>query len=196
MNRDQYDDIAAIEQATGKLFLYPGNATGAPFATKTEIGAPWGTFRDLTIGRVNRDQYDDLLAVNDANNQLILYTGTAAGGRFNEGVAHGRAWNCCAQLTLGRYNTDEYDDLLTINKPAGTLSIYAGTPTGEQFATGTTVAEAGTGWPDRTELTRVRVAQDSHDSLLSKDKDGSLVLNRNVGGVLGWSDPVRFGPRD
>ncbi|MCA2214639.1 S1 family peptidase, partial [Jidongwangia harbinensis] len=74
MNRDQYDDLAAIEQATGKLWLYPGNAAGAPFATKTEIGAGWGTFRDLTIGRVNRDQYDDLLAVNDTNSQLILYT--------------------------------------------------------------------------------------------------------------------------
>ncbi|MCA2218065.1 VCBS repeat-containing protein, partial [Jidongwangia harbinensis] len=195
MNRDQYDDLAAIEQATGKLWLYPGNATGTPATTKTEIGAGWGTFRDLTIGRVNRDQYDDLLAVNDTNSQLILYTGTAAGTRFNEGVTYGRGWNCCTQITVGRFTNDDYDDLVTVNA-AGQLLLYAGNAAAQSFDAGVVITDAGTGWANRSDLTRFRVTGDTHDSLLSKDRSGSLLVHRNTGGTFDWSDPVRSGPRD
>jgi hypothetical protein len=160
-----------------------------------EIGSGWTDFRDLSVGRLNRDQYDDLLTVQDSTQKLFLYTGTAAGGRLNAAVQVGAGWGCCKQLTVGRFDGDDYDDLVTVPS-TGSLLIYRGTAAGDTFAAGV-AAGAGSGWQTRTELTAVRFGTDTGTALLSRDATGTLVLNpARANGSVDWADPIRFGPRD
>jgi hypothetical protein len=196
INRDAFDDLVTIETASGKLWLYPGTATGGAFGARVEIGSGWQDFRDLTVGKVNRDGYDDLLTVQDVSKKLYLYAGNATGGRFNAAVEYGTGWGCCTELTLGRFNDDDFDDLLSVDNRNGKLRFYAGTATGASFAPGVDL-DAGTGWLDRSDMTALRPVGGTRSGLLSKDKSGALVLNEvGPGGAIDWSDPVPFGPRD
>ncbi|MEO3773408.1 S1 family peptidase [Micromonospora sp. B9E7] len=196
LNRDAYDDLALIDSG-GVLWLYPGTAAGGAFGARVQIGAGWTSdLRDLAVGKVNRDAYDDLLTVKSSTQQLLMYAGNAAGGSFNAGVQVGAAWGCCKQLTLGEFTGDSYDDLLTVQSSSGKLVLYAGNAAGTTFDpsvdTGT-----GTDWANRTELTALSFGQHPGDGLISRDSAGAFVLHesRTSGGV-DWPDPTRFGPRD
>jgi hypothetical protein len=196
VNRDEFDDLVTIESATQKLWMYPGTAAGGRFGARVDIGSGWGAFRDVTIGKVNRDQYDDLLVVRNTDHKLFLYTGNATGGHFDPAVQYGAGWNCCAQLTLGRFTADAHDDLLTADQGTGKLRIYPSTEAGEQFGLPLAPA-AGEMWKNRTELFAVQFAAGEHDGLLSRDPSGALVLNpATAAGTPDWADPIRFGPRD
>ncbi|MFB9237088.1 trypsin-like serine protease [Plantactinospora siamensis] len=197
IDRDGYDDLAAIESSTSKLWLYPGTASGGAFGTKVQIGAGWTSdFHDLAIGRVNRDGYDDLITVKTSTTQLLMYAGNATGTTFDAGVQIGAGWGCCKQLTLGKFNGDGYDDLLTVQSSTGKLLSYAGNAAGTTFDAGVDTG-AGTGWGNRSELTAVRFGQDTGYGLLSKDTSGALALHTaRPDGSTDWTDPVQFGPRD
>jgi hypothetical protein len=150
----------------------------------------------VTIGKVNRDAYDDLLVVKNSTKQLLLYAGNATGPNFNAGVQYGTGWDCCKELTLGRYNDDDYDDLLTVATSTGQLRIYAGTAAGTQFSPGVDTG-AGTGWANRTYLGPLTYGSDTRSALLAKDSTGGLrVYPARVGKGVDWSDPIPFGPRD
>ncbi len=195
VNRDQYDDLVAIETATGVLWMYPGTAAGGAFGTRVQIGSGWtAEFRDLAIGKVNRDQYDDLLVVHSSTQRLLLYKGNAAGGHFDAGVTYGSGWACCKQLNLGRFNNDDYDDLLTVESATGRMRIYAGTASGEQFSPGVD-SGAGDGWLNRSDLFPIVLPPETRSGLLAKDSRGALVFYtvRN-GGAIDWSDPITFDP--
>jgi hypothetical protein len=99
-------------------------------------------------------------------------------------------------VTLGLFNDDAYDDLLTVDSATGKLRLYPGSAAGANFGAAVDPG-AGTGWQNRTELTAVRFGQDTRTSLLSKDSTGALVLNQaGPSGSADWNDPIRFGPRD
>ena len=195
-NRDNYDDLVSIETSTAKQWLYPGTATGTLFGARQQIGSGWTDFRDVTIGRVNRDDWDDLLVVKDGDNKLYLYKGNSAGGHFDAGVAYGSGWQCCTQLTLGSFNADDYDDLLTVDKATGKLRLYASKEDGTQFVPSIDPG-AGEGWANRTELLALRFAAGQHDGLLAKDPSGDLLLFPTTEkGNPDWADPIHFGSRD
>ncbi|WBB52258.1 trypsin-like serine protease [Verrucosispora sp. WMMD573] len=195
IDRDGYDDVAVVESATGRLWLFPGAAAGGGFGARVQIGSGWTGMRDLAIGRVNRDGYDDLIAVESSTQRLLMWSGRSAGGQFNASVQIGSGWGCCQQVTLGRFNGDEYDDLLTVQTATGRLLIYAGNAAGTTFDAGVDTG-AGTNWANHIELTAIRPAGDIRHSLLSKDPTGALLLHptRYYGGH-DWAVPIRFGPR-
>ncbi|NLU80928.1 trypsin-like serine protease [Micromonospora sp. HNM0581] len=196
IDRDGFDDLVAVESATGKLWLFPGRAAGGGFGARVEIGSGWTGVRDLAVGRVNRDGYDDLIAVESSTQRLLLWSGNAAGGRFDASVQIGTGWGCCQQLTLGRFNGDEYDDLLTVQTSTGRLMLYAGNAAGTTFDAGVDTG-AGTTWANHSELTAIRPGGDDGHSLLSKDATGALLLHaEGYRSRPDWIDPVRFGPRD
>jgi hypothetical protein len=197
INRDNYDDLVAIETATNKLWMYPGTAAGGTFGTRVDIGGGWTTdFRDIAIGNVDRDAYDDLLVVKTSTQQLVLYKGNAAGGNFDAGVQYGTGWGCCKELHLGLFNDDAYDDLQTVDSATGKLRIYAGTAAGTQFLPATDPG-AGSAWLSSSNLFPITFGSDTRSGLLAKNAAGALVLYpAGVGASVDWSDPITFGPRD
>jgi trypsin len=194
VNRDAYDDLITIESSTGILWLYPGTAAGGLFGPRAQIGSGWNNLRDLALGKVNRDPYDDLLTVDNATGRLLLYAGNATGGRFDAGIQYGSGWGCCQQVTLGRFNGDDYDDLLTVDTATGKLRVYPGTEAGTQFGAAVDPG-AGTGWQNRTELTPFTLNGADRSGLYSLG-GGALVLNEATPAGVNWNDPIRFGPRD
>jgi hypothetical protein len=197
VNRDAYDDLVVIETSTNIQWLYPGTAAGGVFGARVQIGAGWSTdLRDVAIGKVDRDQYDDLLVVKSSTQQLLLYRGNATGGSFSAAVVYGSGWGCCKEVSLGSVNNDDYDDLLTVVTSTGAVNIYPGTAAGTQFGPGVD-AGAGTGWGSRSGLTPIVLGQEKRAGILAKDNSGALLLfTVRDGKAIDWSDPIRFGPRD
>ncbi len=63
-NGDAYDDILGVANTTGQLRIFAGTSTFGKFAAYTELAANVGGMIDFTVGQINRDTVDDLVAVN------------------------------------------------------------------------------------------------------------------------------------
>jgi hypothetical protein len=196
INRDNYDDLVAIQNSTGTLWEYPGTAAGTKFGDKISVGSGWSSdLRDLTVGQVDRDAYDDILTVQNSTNHLLLYKGLAAGNGFADNVTDGTGWNCCDQLTLGNFTSDNFQDLLTVNS-AGELHMYPGTADGASWPTNVTTP-TGAIWGDRTDLAAYALTPGVHSGLLVKDNTGAMLwYPSGDNGNVDWTDPIAFGPRD
>jgi hypothetical protein len=197
VDRDQYDDLVAIQTSTGKMYSWAGTAAGTTWGTKTQINSGWSTdLRDLTMGKVDRDDYDDIETVQNSTNKLLLYRGTAAGNGLLAGVVNGSGWNCCSQPTLGEFNGDGYDDLIAIDTGTGALRLYPGTAAGTVWGAGADTP-SGTDWAARTELTAFSLTPGAHAGVLVKDSTGKMLwYPSGTGGSVDWTDPIAFGPRD
>ncbi|MFC3740896.1 S1 family peptidase [Paractinoplanes deccanensis] len=197
INRDGYDDLLAIDGSTNAQVYYPGTAAGGAFGSRVTIGSGWTTdLRDVAVGKVDRDAYDDLLVVKTSTQQLFLYKGTAAGGSFAAGVVYGSGWGCCKELQVAKFSGDDYDDLQTVQSATGKLVVYGGKADGSQFEPGVDTG-SGTGWNARSNLVPVTFGSDTSAGLLAKDNAGNLLVHpqRPVLGV-DLIDPITFGPRD
>lgn len=80
--RDGIQDLIG-KDAQGIPWLFPGTAQNT-WGYPTRIGNFTSTQRELTVGRVNRDDYDDLLTITSAGNVYVFYgkpegASTAAG---------------------------------------------------------------------------------------------------------------------
>ncbi|WP_244200526.1 S1 family peptidase [Micromonospora arborensis] len=195
-NRDNYDDLLAVELATGKLWLYPGTAAGGKPGTRVESGSSgWNAMSKLVSGRFNRDAFDDLLAVEQATGKLWLYPGTAAGTTWGDRVLAGTGgWAAMGELLVGRFNPDEYDDLLAVEQATGKLWLYPGTAAGTTW--GDRVEITGDTWATRSELLSGPFTRDNHnDLLLVDDATGKLLLfPGTASGATKWAPAIEVGP--
>lgn len=79
-NDDSYDDLAAVEEDTGKLWLYPGKAGGG-FGDRVEVASGgWSERDELVSVETDQDGYDALIAGEAASGQVWLYPATTPGG--------------------------------------------------------------------------------------------------------------------
>ncbi|MCX4526377.1 MULTISPECIES: FG-GAP-like repeat-containing protein [unclassified Streptomyces] len=111
---DGRSDVVARETSTGKLWLYPGTASG--LADRVLIGrSGWGVMNALVgAGDMNGDGRPDLVARETSTGKLWLYPGTASG--LADRVLIGRSgWNVMETfLAVGDYSGDGLVDLATV----------------------------------------------------------------------------------
>ncbi|GGS70959.1 ATP/GTP-binding protein [Streptomyces tanashiensis] len=137
---DGRSDLLAVERSTGKLWLYPGTATGLG-ARKLIGSGGWNTMNALVgPGDMNGDNRPDLIAREAATGKLWFYPGTATGGVGARVLIGSGGWNAMASfLPLGDLDADGRNDLATLShssyvgegcRGVGCLVLYSGKGTG------------------------------------------------------------------
>jgi hypothetical protein len=186
-NPDTYDDLVALDGNTGKLWLYPGLASGTGLGDRVEIGrSGWAVMTELAVGRFNHDAYDDLIALDGNTGKLWLYPGLASGTGLGGRVEIGRSgWAVMTELAVGVFNQDARDDLIALDGNTGKLWRYPGTTSGTGLNTLGAREEIGrSGWAVMTELTAGRIDPGGTHDLLAFDGNARrLWLYPGTGGT-------------
>jgi hypothetical protein len=121
-------DVVGVETSTGKLWLYPGTASGAVLDRRVEIGrGGWNGFGHLAAGDFTGDGRADVVGVETSTGKLWLYpnSGQAGLAMLAARVEIGRAgWNALGRLVGGDYTGDGRADLLAVETATGKLWSY------------------------------------------------------------------------
>nr|WP_317851041.1 VCBS repeat-containing protein [Streptomyces venezuelae] len=145
LSRDGRADLLTVEKSTGKLWLYPGTASGALGARKLIGSGGWNGMNALTgPGDMNSDGRVDLIAREASTGKLWLYPGTSTGSLGARKLIGSGGWNVMGTfLSVGDFTGDGKADLATIaNDPRlepehrGELRTYRGLGTGALAAYG------------------------------------------------------------
>ncbi|MBW5484586.1 VCBS repeat domain-containing M23 family metallopeptidase [Streptomyces bambusae] len=126
--KDGKDDIVAVEESTGKLWLYKGNDNSAisAGADRVLIGSGgWNGMAGLTALNLNGDGVADLAAVEKSTGKLFLYPGTGSGLGTRKEIGSG-GWNGMSNLTGMDLNNSGRQDLVAVEKSSGKLFLYPG----------------------------------------------------------------------
>ncbi|MEV5704468.1 FG-GAP-like repeat-containing protein [Actinoallomurus sp. NPDC052274] len=182
-------DAVAVDQATGKLWLYPGPKFAV--TSRKLIGSSgWNGMRELTgIGDLTGDKKADLIAARKSDGTLWLYPGAtnAVGTRIKIGNS---GWNGMAELTgIGDITGDGRADLIAVQKSDGTLWLYPG----GVKKVGTRIKIGNSGWNGMEKLAGVTdITGDGKPDLLAVRKsDGTLWVY--PGGVKKVGTPKQLG---
>ncbi|MEV0407116.1 FG-GAP-like repeat-containing protein [Actinoallomurus sp. NPDC050550] len=169
---DSTADAVAVDQATGKLWLYPGPKFAA--SGRKLIGSSgWNGMTQLTgIGDLTGDGRADLVAVRKSDGTLWVYPGAtnAVGTPVKIGNS---GWNGMTQLTgMGDLTGDGRADLIAVSKSDGALWLYPGKVKG----LGGRVQLRASGWTGMEKLTGVTdITGDGKPDLIAVRKsDGTL----------------------
>ena len=92
-DRDGHKDIIVRENASGLLWLYPGQSTrGYSSTPRVQIGNGWNSFTFAGIADWDHDGHQDIIG-RDATNRLWLYPGQSTRGYSNQGRSQiGNGW--------------------------------------------------------------------------------------------------------
>jgi hypothetical protein len=140
-NSDGKVDLLAVEEATGRLWFYPGNGLGN-WGTRISLGTGWAGFSHLTaVGDVDHDGYADAIAVDDQTDCLTFFGGRGD-GTLETGVQLNCGWNVMnAIVAVGDFNSDGHGDWVGRHQ-SGSLHFYGGDGAGGIDMTWS----FGTGW--------------------------------------------------
>jgi hypothetical protein len=146
---DGVDDAVAVDQTTGKLWLYKGPDFSA--LTRVQVGnSGWNAMSWLTGADVTADGIGDVVAARASDGTLWLYTGKAGGGLSLGAKIGSSGWDAMTNLVLTPpLAGDGKKDLVAVETSTGKLWAYPVTSTGGL----STRYEIGTaGWNGMTEL--------------------------------------------
>ncbi|MGW6539684.1 FG-GAP-like repeat-containing protein [Streptomyces sp. NPDC055051] len=132
---DNRSDLLAVEKSTGKLYLYPGTASGALGARRLIGSGGWTSMDALTAtGDVTGDGRADLVARQPSTGQLWLYRGKT--GALGSRTLLGGGWNVMASLVAtGSTGYDDTADFAAVTNSryrndacsyAGCMVVYGG----------------------------------------------------------------------
>lgn len=93
-DRDGHQDIVTREEATGKLWLYPGESRrGYGSAQRVQIGNGWGGYTAFGLADWDRDGHQDVIARENISSILWLYPGQSKRGySIAQRVQIGNGW--------------------------------------------------------------------------------------------------------
>ncbi|MFF8804540.1 FG-GAP-like repeat-containing protein [Streptomyces omiyaensis] len=123
---DGRSDLLAVEKSTGRLWLYPGTATGALGARKLIGTGGWNGLNALIgFGDMTKDGKADLLAREASTGKLWLYPGRPGG--LGSRVLIGSGWGVMASfLAVGDHTGDGHGDLVAVSGPGYSSPVFRG----------------------------------------------------------------------
>ena len=121
-----HPDLIAIDDATGYLWIYPGNGAGG-WGTRLGPDAGWASMNAIAGGaNYAGTSSPDLIAIDDATGYLWIYPGNGAGG-WGTRIGPDAGWASMNAIAGGAdYNGDGLADLIAIDDTTGFLWIYPG----------------------------------------------------------------------
>jgi hypothetical protein len=176
---DGSQDIVARENATGNLWLYPGQSVrGYSSIGRVQIGNGWQTMTFAGIADWDGDGNQDIVARDNTTGLLWLYPGTSARGYSSAvGVQIGNGWKNFTFAGIADYDGDGNQDIVARDDATGLLWLYPGQSVRGYSSTGR--VQIGNGWKPVT-----------FAGIADWDSDGStdIVARDNTTGLL-WLYP-------
>ncbi|MFF8481947.1 FG-GAP-like repeat-containing protein [Streptomyces antibioticus] len=173
-NSDGNPDVVARDDATGSLWLYPGNGNGGWSTSALHIGAGLAGHTFAGVGDFTTDGYADLVAMAPGGT-LRLFPGDAGRDLLTPAANFPSGWNGYAFAGTADFNRDGKTDLIA-RHPDGTLRLFPGTGTGTSLGAS---VQIGTGW---TNFTFAGVAD------LNADNNPDVIVRDDTTGIL-WLYP-------
>ncbi|MFD6229972.1 FG-GAP-like repeat-containing protein [Streptomyces sp. NPDC060232] len=189
---DGKDDIVAVEEASGKLYLYPG--TGSGLSSRKEIGSGgWNGMAELMGGDFNGDGKADLAAVEESTGKLWLYKGNGAGsvgGGSSRLMIGSGGWSSLHDLVGMDIDNDGRTDVVGADRASGKLYLYTSNGAGLNSRT-----EIGSGgWNGMNDLIGGDFTSNANDDLVGVEKaTGKLYLYPGTGTGLGARKEIGSG---
>ncbi|MFF6833048.1 FG-GAP-like repeat-containing protein [Streptomyces sp. NPDC012438] len=130
LSRDGRADLLAVEKSTGRLWLYPGTASGGLGPRKLLGSGGWNAMNALVgPGDMNGDGRVDLIARERSTGKLWLYPGTTSGGFAARKMIGSGGWNAMDDfLAVGDTTGDGRPDLSTVTNESYAIDGYPGHP--------------------------------------------------------------------
>ncbi|WP_329296011.1 FG-GAP-like repeat-containing protein [Streptomyces sp. NBC_01455] len=171
-NGDSNPDVIARDDATGSLWLYPGNGSGGWSTSAVYIGSGLSGYTFAGVGDFNADGYADIVAMAPSGT-LRLFPGDAGHDLLTPVTNFAASWNGYAFAGIADFNRDGKPDLIG-RHPDGTLRLFPGTGTGASLGTS---VQIGTGWTSFTFAGVADLNGDSNPDVIARDDaTGSLWL--------------------
>ncbi|WP_306952539.1 FG-GAP-like repeat-containing protein [Streptomyces sp. B4I13] len=163
-------DLIAAD-ATGSLWLYPGNGNGGWSSAATYIGSNLAGYTFAGIGDFNSDGYADIVGLAPGG-ILRLFPGDVGHDLLTPVANFPGGWSGYAFAGVADFNRDGKPDLIG-RHPDGTLNLFPGTGAGAGL--GTTV-QIGTGWSSFTFAGVADLNGDAKPDVIVRDTTGALWL--------------------
>lgn len=173
MTGDDKADLAGVDRASGKLYLYPGpkydRADG-----KVLDARDWNGVRQMAgVGDVTGDGKPDVVGVYGNNGQLHLYPGTD-GGLGADKVIDTRDWNSVSELTAtGNPGSDAARGLVAVSNGNGHLLSFPWS-SGKPGASKTIDTRDWSGMRDLTSLGDMNSDKKTGDLIAVRASTGDL----------------------
>ncbi|MEU6098622.1 LamG-like jellyroll fold domain-containing protein [Streptomyces sp. NPDC047079] len=181
---DRVDDLVAVDQTTGKLWLYKGPDFSA--LTRVLVGTGgWNGMDLLTGSDVNGDGVGDLIAMKPSDGTLWMYPGVSGGGYGSRVEIGTGGWTGMSNLAVTPpLGSDGKKDLVASETSTGYLWAY---PISSGGTLGTRVQIGTGGWGGMTELIGGDFNADGHGDIVAiESATGKLWLYPGTGsGGLG-----------
>jgi hypothetical protein len=110
LTRDGVNDILAIKEATGDLFLYAGNGSGGFKSPYPKVGYGWKGFDLYSAGDLTRDGRIDIVSI-DSRGNLYAYPGKGTGA-FRAKYKVGNGWKGYVLASGGDIDGDGAADII------------------------------------------------------------------------------------
>lgn len=174
---DGRQDLITRSDATADMLLYPGQGKrGAIKLPAMPLG--FSLEGHTTFGAVDwdKDGDRDIIARNDATNQLLLYPGRSQrAARAISPVVIGVGWAGYTFFGAADWDRDGHQDIVTRNDTSGELMLYPGESVRRMSEVQPTVI--GVGWKGYTPFGIADWDGDGHQDIVTRnDASGDLML--------------------
>ncbi|WP_159045097.1 FG-GAP-like repeat-containing protein [Streptomyces sp. NRRL F-5122] len=169
-NGDGKADVVAAD-ATGSLWLYPGNGSGGWSTSAVYIGSGLSGYTFAGIGDFNTDGYADIVAMAPGGT-LRLFPGDAGHDLLTPVTNFVSGWNGYTFAGVADFNRDGKPDVIG-RHPDGTLRLFPGTGTGAGLDAS---VQIGTGWTSFTFAGVADLNGDANPDVIVRDTNGDLWL--------------------
>ena len=207
-DRDGHQDLVTRQDATGDLWLYPGESRrGYSSTQRVRIGNGWNGYSFYGMTDWDRDGHQDIITRNDSSGDLWLYPGQSRRGYSSiPGVKIGNGWQGHTFVGAADWDRDGHQDIVTRNDTSGDLWLYPG-ESRRGYSSAPRVRLASN-WNGLGFLEVADWDRDGHQDLIARDNDSAnlyLYPGQSRRGpsstprVLignGWSGHTSFGVTD